>query len=156
MSQLGKTSRLSQRRSAWPSTPLGSGSRVIFICSLALDALPTSPRLPPPSLLFMSSFCLSLFVRISPSISVPVPVLAMCGLTDGPLFAVLSYLSEEEEAGGGGLVLLSSPSGRAEAGSVAGHPPPHQPGSVWTIRFTTNLVSVFFFNRKMRKVDQNS
>lgn len=57
---------------------------------------PTSLPLSP---LFLSSFCLSLFVCISPSISVPVLVLAMYRLTDGPLFAVLSYLS-----GGGGDV----------------------------------------------------
>lgn len=45
-------------------------------------------------------FLLSFFVCICPSISVPVLVLAMCRLTDGPLFAVLSYLS------GGGVMCL--------------------------------------------------
>lgn len=49
-----------------------------------------SPSVPPSSCFF---FGLTLFVCISPSISVPVLVLAMCRLTDGPLFAVLSYLS---------------------------------------------------------------
>lgn len=104
MSQLGKIAWLSQPYSTWPSMLLGSGSRVIFIYSPLLDALTMYPRL---SLLCPLSSCLSslpsvclVFVCISPSISVPVPVLAMCSLTDGPLFAVLSYLS------GGGVVCL--------------------------------------------------
>lgn len=102
MSQLGKIAWLSQPYSTWPSTLLGSGSRVIFIYSPLLDALTMYPHLSPflSPLLVSLPFPLSFFVCISPSISVPVLVLAMCRLTDGPLFAVLSYLS------GGGVMCL--------------------------------------------------
>lgn len=92
MSQLGNTTCLSQSYSTWPSKPLGSGFRVIFIYSLVFVFLSVpSPRL-------LSVF--SLFVCISPSISVPVLLLAVGRLTDGPLFAVRSYLS------GGGVMCL--------------------------------------------------
>lgn len=120
MSQLNKIALLSQAYSTWPSTLLGSDFCVIFISSPLLGALKTYPHLSLPPLLVFLPFFLSFFVRISPSISVPVLLLAMCGLTDEPLFAVLSYLS-----GGGAMCLewlLSSslwPSERA--GSAAGH-----------------------------------
>lgn len=122
MSQLNKIALLSQAYSTWPSTLLGSDFGVIFISSPLLGALKMYPHLSPslPPLLVFLPFLLSFFVRISPSISVPVLLLAMCRLTDEPLFAVLSYLS------GGGVMclewLLSSslwPSERA--GSAAGH-----------------------------------
>lgn len=101
MSQLGKMARLSQSYSTWPSRLLGSGSCVIFIHSLLLDALTMSPPPPPPQLscslsfsvpLFLLSFCLYLSVSPHRSLS-PVLALAVCRLTDGSLFAVLSYLS---------------------------------------------------------------
>lgn len=107
MSQLGKIAWLSQSYSTWPSTLLGSGSCVIFNYSVVLDALTVYPHISSSLCpLFSPSFCLSLFVCISPSISVPVAVLAMCGVTDGPLFAVLGYLSGWWEGEGGAVMCL--------------------------------------------------
>lgn len=60
-------------------------------CTHTSLSLPSSSR-------SLSSFCPPLFVSISPSISVSVLLLAVYGLSDGPLFTVLSHLS------GGGVV----------------------------------------------------
>lgn len=98
-----------------------------LLCDIYLLSTVRCPQnVPPPlsfsvpSLLVFLPFLLSFFVRICPSISVPVPVLAMCRLTDGPLFAVLSYLS----GGGGdvfGVAVALLPVVKQRAGSVAGH-----------------------------------
>lgn len=64
---------------------------------------PSSLLLCPLSLLLSCRPSVFLYLSVSPSISVPVLVLAICRLTDGPLFAVLSYLSGGV---GGGLMCL--------------------------------------------------
>lgn len=79
-------------------------ARPLFECDIYLRCTVRCPQNVPPqpilhhqqqqhSFLCVPSSSLSFFVCISPSISVPVPLLAVCRLTDGPLFAVLSYLS---------------------------------------------------------------
>lgn len=153
MSQLGKIAWLSQPYSTWPSTLLGSGSRVIFIYSPLLDALTMYPHLSPslsPSLVVFLVFPLSFFVCISPSISVPVPVLAVCRLTDGPLFAVLSYLS------GVGWCVWSRccppPCGRAEASSAAGHALDRSRRCVWTGNILATLTGPLWYLDELWKL----
>lgn len=114
MSQLGNTNCLSQPYSAWLSMQHGSGPCVILSTLSVLDALTNTPHLSFvfPLLVFSLSF---LFVCIAPSIAVWVLLLAMCSLTDGPLFAVWTYLSERWRG------CCAPPCGRAEAGSALGH-----------------------------------
>lgn len=146
MSQLGKIAWLSQPYSTWPSMLFGSGSRVNLLSTVRCPHNVPPPLTPlyPLFLSFFPSLCL-VFVCISPSISVPVPVLAMCSLTDGPLFAVLSYLS----GGGGGC--CPPPCGRAEAGSAAGHALAQSRRRVWTGNILATLRGPLWYLDELRK-----